>query len=204
MLVLNFILFIIFIIFDFLNKDSNSIKLLTTIVHLIYSFYTIKNIQMIKTFFYMLIGDYLLLFTHHYTIGIFFFILVQIQYSKLLNYQQYFPFILCILLIIDPLIALALIYLSYSLLNLFFAYKNKDHLFISLLLLLICDMIIGAGYLKIIDTSLIKYCWIFYFFSQYRFIMLQKRILVKILLFMVLTMMVTMFTTFATFSTSIT
>ena len=65
----------------------------------LYLFHSLfKKFFYIKSSIFSLIADYLLLFTDYYILGIIFFILVQIQYMKLLSYQSYLPWLFLIII----------------------------------------------------------------------------------------------------------
>ena len=168
MLFINLMLFGLFIFFDILNINSSYIKWFTTLNNFIYSILYSKNSFILKAVFFSLIADYLLLFTDYYILGIIFFILVQIQYMKLLSYQSYLPWLFLITIFIDPLTTLALVYLFFSLANLIYCIKSKNtNMLMVITLLLCCDIIIALTYLKILPPSLCKFSWLFYFPSQY-------------------------------------
>ncbi len=167
MLFINLMLFGLFIFFDILNINSSYIKW-TRHKQLYFSILYSKNSFILKAVFFSLIADYLLLFTDYYILGIIFFILVQIQYMKLLSYQSYLPWLFLIIIFIDPLISLALVYLFFSLTNLIYCIKSKNtNMLMVITLLLCCDIIIALTYLKILPPSLCKFSWLFYFPSQY-------------------------------------
>lgn len=168
MLLVNLILFVLFIFLDILNINSSYIKLFTTLNNFIYSILYIKNNIVLKAVFFSLIADYLLLFTNYYSLGIIFFILVQIQYMKLLSYQSYLPWLFFIIIFINPLVSWSLVYLFYSLNNLIYCIKNNNiNMLLVIILLLCCDIIIALTFLKILSPFLCKYSWLFYFPSQY-------------------------------------
>lgn len=168
MLFINLMLFGLFIFFDILNINSSYIKWFTTLNNFIYSILYLKNSFILKAVFFSLIADYLLLFTDYYILGIILFILVQIQYMKLLSYQSYLSWLFLIIIFIDPLISLALVYLFFSLTNLIYCLKSKNtNMLMVITLLLCCDIIIALTYLKILPSSLCKFSWLFYFPSQY-------------------------------------
>ncbi len=171
MIFLNYLLLIIFICLDFNNLDSSLFKYLITINNFIYLLIHCQNKIILKIGLFIVIADFFLLFTTNYDLGVFFFVLVQSKYMHLLSYQTKIPWLFSLGIFYDLLISLALIYASFSLFNLFYSLKFKQiKLFLTLLLLLCCDIIIALSFLTIINPSFLKISWLFYFPSQLIFI----------------------------------
>lgn len=172
--IINLILGICFILLDLFNYDSNFIKWLTSFNNFIYLLVTKTNSLATYSTFLVCLADCFLLFTNHYLIGISLFIFIQLTYMKILNTKTYFPFIFLIIFMFNPLISLALIYLSYSLFNLAYSFNHDKLLFISLSLLLCCDILIALTYLNLINSSFRIFIWTFYLPSQLCFVYSQS------------------------------
>ena len=160
--IINIILGGIFVYYDIYHIDSNLIKWLISFNCFIYLVIKKVSPPAILASALAFIGDYFLLFTNHYLIGISLFIMVQLTYFVFLG-----------LILINPLISLALIYLGFSLLNLYQSFKTYKKLFIAVFLLLCCDIIIALVYLKLIDSVFAIMIWIFYLPSQLFYIYSQ-------------------------------
>lgn len=171
--IINLILGFIFILMDLSNYDSNLIKWLTTFNNLIYLLINKSSFLVLQAIFFTCIADYFLLFTDSYLTGISIFILVQLTYMKIMQTKTYLPFIFSIIFLFNPIISLALIYLSYSLFNLYHSFYYDKSLFISLSLLLCCDTLIALSYLNIINSFFRIFIWIFYLPSQLFFVYSQ-------------------------------
>lgn len=171
---INIILGCIFVYFDIYHINSSLVKWLTSFNCFIYLFIKRVNTTAILAAALALIADYFLLFTDHYIIGIYLFIMIQLAYMCILKYYNYTPFVFLGFIFIDPLIILALIYLCFSLLNLYHSFKTSKSLFIAILLLLCCDTTIALIYLKLIDPIFAIMIWIFYLPSQLFFIYSQR------------------------------
>lgn len=171
--IINIILGGIFVYCDIYHIDSNLIKWLISFNCFIYLVIKKVSPPAILASALAFIGDYFLLFTNHYLIGISLFIMVQLTYMYLIKYVNYFPFVFLGLILINPLISLALIYLGFSLLNLYQSFKTYKKLFIAVFLLLCCDIIIALVYLKLIDSVFAIMIWIFYLPSQLFYIYSQ-------------------------------
>ena len=167
---INIIIGLLFICVDLLGYNSNLLKYLVSFNSLAYLIIKKANIYVILAMAFAFIADYFLLFSDLYILGIILFILVQITYMHLLNYHNFLPLCLLIFIFIDPLITLALIYLCFSLLNLYHSYPISKSFFTSILLLLLCDITIGLVFLEIVDPSCFIFIWIFYLPSQLFFI----------------------------------
>lgn len=170
---INIILGCIFVYFDIYHINSSLVKWLTSFNCFIYLFIKHVNTTAILAAALAFIADYFLLFTDHYLIGICFFIMVQLAYMYILKYYNYIPFIFLCFIFINPLIILALIYLCFSLLNLYHSFKTYKSLFIAILLLLCCDVTIALIYLKLVVPTFTIMIWIFYLPSQLFFIYSQ-------------------------------
>ena len=167
---INIIIGLLFICFDLLGYNSNLLKYLVSFNSLAYLIIKRANIYVILAMAFAFIADYFLLFSDLYILGIILFILVQITYMHLLNYHNYLPLCLLIFIFVDPLITLVLIYLCFSLLNLYHSYPISKSFFTSILLLLLCDITIGLVFLEIVDPRCFIFIWIFYLPSQLFFI----------------------------------
>lgn len=172
--IINIFLGCIFVYFDLHDYNSNFIKWLISFNCFIYLFLIKANIYAVIAIGAAFIADYFLLFTSHYLIGISIFIIVQLIYMHLLKYHTYFPLFFLIFIFVDPLIALAFIYLCFSLLNLFYSFKISKSFFFAIFLLLCCDITIALTYLQLIDSIYNLAIWLFYIPSQLCFIHSQK------------------------------
>ena len=132
--IINIILGGIFVYCDIYHIDSNLIKWLISFNCFIYLVIKKVSPPAILASALAFIADYFLLFTNHYLIGISLFIMVQLTYMYLIKYANYFPFVFLGLILINPLVSLALIYLGFSLLNLYHSFKIYKKLFIAVFL----------------------------------------------------------------------
>src|SRR5699024_1707329 len=131
--------------------------------------------------FVTIFTDYLLLFTRYYEWGIFFFIVVQFMryLQRMIDHNNYHPYILVfsvmgfyllLQVFLPQLIALAITYGTFLLLNTWEAYHaGDDKLFIGYLLFCLCDLCVAMG--NILETGMVangfrKLIWIFYLPSQ--------------------------------------
>ena len=141
---INIIIGLLFICFDLLGYNSNLLKYLVSFNSLAYLIIKRANIYVILAMAFAFIADYFLLFSDLYILGTGYLIAVpafsHISELYLLNYHNYLPLCLLIFIFVDPLITLVLIYLCFSLLNLYHSYPISKSFFTSILLFLISPL----------------------------------------------------------------
>ncbi|MCI9093742.1 MAG: hypothetical protein HFF36_08230 [Coprobacillus sp.] len=149
----------IMIYFCIVIFDSSWIKYLGVIICFFYTFYMQKGYFVL---FIIIIADYFLLFTDLYSIGILLFIIVQCMYHRMIDHNIFFYLPLCLMLF-PSLYSLSICYALLSFFNIINAYRRKHWLFITLILLAICDIGIVIQFLFKMNISFI---WWFYLPSQ--------------------------------------
>lgn len=141
------------------------IKYLGILLCFLYTLYTRKGIVVLLM---IIIADYFLLFDAHYIIGMILFIGVQCFYHHMLNGCDLFYLPLC-LLIVPSIYTIGICYALLSIYNIINAFLMKHWLFLTLLLLAICD--IGVV-LQFFISKNIDWIWMSYLPSQVYYVIM--------------------------------
>lgn len=110
----------------------------------------------------ILVADYFLLWSDKYEIGIYLFMIVQCIYHMRLNGNHYFYLILLVI-VYPQLYVLGFVYALMTLWNIVLAFYRRHWLFVTLILLALCDLCIVTQFLTQMN---IPYIWWFYLPSQ--------------------------------------
>lgn len=113
-------------------------------------------------FCFILVADYLLLWSEMYEIGIYLFMVVQCFYHMKLNGSSYF-YLFMFAIVYPHLYFLGIVYAVMTLWNIILAFSKQHWLLITLVLLAMCDLCIVIQFLIQMN---IPYIWWFYLPSQ--------------------------------------
>ncbi len=143
--------------------DTIFLRYLTIILCFLYSCFQKKG-----TFALLMVifSDYCLLMRTYYCLGIFLFTCVQCYYNYMLEGKiQYF--VLLFSVFFPSIFLRAFLYLGISVWNIYKAYQYQHWLFVTLVLLAICDILVAFQYLSHISIFIL---WYFYLASQIYFV----------------------------------
>lgn len=165
------ILYILIILFD-----SSLVKFIAIIFCLLYTLYHQKGYAVLIV---IVLADYFLLWSDQYIFGIGLFMTVQCFYHHMLKGHQLF-YLLLITLLSGNLYGVAIGYALMSLWNLMIAYQQRHWLFVTIVLLALCDLCVMLQFVLNINIPMI---WWFYLPSQLWYVKMvlsnEERTIVK-------------------------
>ncbi len=147
-----------------LITGNDLLKYLGIFICFLYGLYTHKRVTWVLVL--VLIADYCLLLNDYYMLGLFIFIVIQCCYHMILKGSLWF-YIWFIFLVGGCLEAFALCYMMMSIQNIITAYRKQHWLFLTCVLLGMCD--IGVMLQFVLKVN-IPWIWWFYLPSQILFI----------------------------------
>lgn len=139
--------------------DSSLLKYIVIVLCCLYMLYQRKGYAVLIV---IVLADYFLLWTDEYMIGVALFMIVQCFYHNMLKGHSLF-YIFFITLISGNMYVIGLGYALMSLWNLIISYQQRHWLFVTIVLLALCDLCVMLQFLLNINIPMI---WWFYLPSQ--------------------------------------